>query len=443
MTIDHTRTRPLRPRPVRARRAALTALAATLAASLTACGFVNSDDSSTEEGGGGSGTVTAYVNTEQNAGLAPLVEAYEEETDGTVDVSSANTDELNQQLRVQLTSGTAADLIRVSPGNSSPVAAGVLGAEGELADLSDAAWTADLSDDTRALAEVDGQVLAFPVSRNAIVMAFNKQVFADAGVEMPTTWTELIAASEALAAAGVTPIAAPFQGGIYFQFWVYALAGTLVYAEQPDIDAQMEAGETTFATSPEWGEVFAKMAELRDAGFFSDGMLGLPPDQGLQAVATGEAAMVLLVSAGLPQLYGYAEEGAEAFDVFALPATDDASATRVPVAPDFLAVNAAGDQEAAMEFLDFLAQPENVEAYANEMGVLPGLALDVDLENTALDPIQPLLSEGRSVAYANYLWPNGDVQQTMLQSGQEWLDGAIETADLLGQMDAEYARGRS
>jgi raffinose/stachyose/melibiose transport system substrate-binding protein len=29
----------------------------------------------------------------------------------------------------------------------------------------------------------------------------------------------------------------------------------------------------------------------------------------------------------------------------------------------------------------------------------------------------------------------------MLQSGQEWLDGTIETADLLGQMDEEYAKG--
>ena len=72
------------------------------------------------------GAVTAYVNTEQNTGLAPLVEAYREATGATVDLSSANTDELNQQIRVQLTSGTAADIIRVSPGYSSPVAAAVL-----------------------------------------------------------------------------------------------------------------------------------------------------------------------------------------------------------------------------------------------------------------------------------------------------------------------------
>lgn len=424
------------------RRGVAAVIAATAAVALAACsGFVNSGDG--EEGDGtGSGTVSAYVNTEQSAGLAPLLEGFESETGLTLDVSSANTDELNQQLRVQLTSGTAADLIRVSPGYSSPVAVGVLGQEGELADLSDAAWADDLTPDTASLADVDGSVMAFPVSRNAIVMAYNREVFEQAGVEVPTTWSELLAACETLAAAGVTPIAAPFQGGIYFQFWVYAMASTLVYPVDPEIDERMRAGETTFVDSAEWNAAFARIAELNDAGHFSDGMLGIPPDQGLQAVATGDAAMVLMVSAGLPQLYGYSDAGEEGFGVFAVPASDDAGATHVPLAPDLLAVNAAASNpDGARQLLDHLAQPENVEAYANAMGVLPGLGVEVMLESTVLDPIMPLLDEGRTTGYANYLWPNGDVQQTMLQSGQEWLDGSITTEELLGQMDAEYAKG--
>lgn len=427
------------------RRASVAIAATAVAAMLASCsGFVNSDDGDggTDATGEGGGTVTAYVNTEQNTGLSPLLDAFKDESGITIDMTSAQTDELNQQLRVQLTSGTAADLIRVSPGNSSPVAAGVLGGEGELADVSDADWTSSLSGDTRPLAEVDGKVMAFPVSRNAIVMAYNKQVFADAGVQVPTTWSELLAACDALAEAGVTPIATPFQGGIYFQFWVYALAATLVYAENPDIDAQMAAGETSFTDDASWNEVFAKIAELNEAGYFSDGMLGIPSDQGMQSVATGDAAMILVVSAGLPGLYGYNDAGADAFDIFALPANDDAAATYVPIAPDFLAVNAnAKNPDGARAFLEFLAQPENVAAYANEMGVLPGLAVDVELTSDSLAPIMPLINDGRTAGYANYLWPNGDVQQTMLQSGQEWLDGSIDTTELLGQMDAEYAKG--
>lgn len=419
--------------------------AAALAATLAACGFVNTgdDDPTDAEGSAaGGGTVTAYVNTGTDSRLEPLIAAFEAETGTSVDMTSAETSELNQQLRVQFTSGTAADVIRVSPGSSSPVAANVLGNEGELETLADASWAADISDDVLSLANVDGEPVAFPIGRNAIVMAYNTQVFADAGVEVPTTWSEFIAACDALAAAGVTPISAPFQGAIYFQFWVYALAATLVYAENPEIDAQMAAGETSFVDNAEWNEVFDQIAELNDAGYFSDGMLGIPPDQGLQSVATGESAMVLLVSAGLPQLYGYNDAGADAFDVFAMPANDDAASTYVPIAPDFLAVNAnAKNPEGARALLDYLARPENVEAFANAGGVLPGLSVEVSLESDALDPIMPMIEEGRTAGYANYLWPNGDTQQTMLQSGQEWLDGSIDTADLLSQMDAEYAKG--
>lgn len=421
----------------RIRRGATTFAALTGAAGLTAaCGFVNTGD------GPDSDTVTAYVNTEQNAGLTPLVEDFTEETGLDVDITSAETDDLNQQLRVELTSGTADDIIRVSPGYSSPVAAGPLGAEGELEDLSDAEWVADMGEDTAVLGESEGSTVALPVSRNAIVMAYNTEVFEEAGVGVPDTWSEFLEVSETLSDAGVTPISAPFQGGTYLQFWPYALAATNIYADNPDIDDQMDAGETSFTENAEWNQTFEQIDELNDAGYFSDGMLGVPPEQGLQEVARGESAMVLLVSAALPQLYDYSQEGEEAFDVFPLPANEEPESTNVAVAPEFLAVNAdAENPEGAREFLDFLARPENVEAYANEMGVLPGLGIDVELTSGALDPIDPLVSAERTTGYANYLWPNGDVQQTLMQSGQDWLDGEIQTEDLLGEMDADYEEG--
>lgn len=418
------------------------AVAAGLALALAGCGFVNTDGDGEGKEGKSARKLTAYVNTEQNTGFAKLIEEYERSSGVTIEVSSAETDDLNQQLRVQLTSGTAADLIRVSPGYSSPVAVGVLASDGDLADVSDEPWTKYLSDDTRTLAGVDGKTMAFPVSRNAIIMAYNKQVFADAQVEVPTTWSELVQACEKLRAAGVTPIATPFQDGIYLQFWMYALGATLVYAENPDLDTEMAAGKVDFVDHPGWNKVFAKWLELRDAGFFSDGALGIPFDQGMQSVATGEAAMLLLVSAGLPQLHGYADEGAEAFGVFALPATDNPEDTHVPLAPDFLAINAASDNvEAAKEFLAFLAKPENVAAYANTMGVLPGLDVEVELESDVLDPILPLIEQGRTAPYANYLWPNGDTQQKLLQSGQLLFDGKITTKELLAEMDVEYDKG--
>jgi raffinose/stachyose/melibiose transport system substrate-binding protein len=308
--------------------------------------------------------------------------------------------------------------------------------------VSQASWTSSLPEDTRKLATSGDKVLAFPVGRNAIVMAYNKKVFAAAGIAVPTTWSELLKACTALKAAGKTPIANPLQGGVYLQFWMYALAATMVYADNPDIDADMTAGRTSFAKDKGWNSVFGKYLELRDAGFFTEGALGVPPDQGLQAVAGGNTGMVLTVTPAVPQLTKFAKGGAADIGVFALPATENAAETRIPVAPDFVAVNAEGKNvEAAKGFLDFLAKPENVAAYANTMGVLPGLDVDVKVTNPGLEPIRPMIDGGRTAPYANYLWPNGDVQQTLLQSGQQWYAKSITTPQLLAQMDTEYAKG--
>ncbi|MQA78882.1 MAG: extracellular solute-binding protein [Streptosporangiales bacterium] len=430
------------PRPTaRTRRGARTrgAVAGLVACAsvLSGCGFVNTGGEEQPEG-----KLTAYVNTEVNAGLKSFFAAYEKSSGVTVDASAAATDELNRQLRVQLTSGTAADVIRVSPGYSSPVAVGTLGTDGELADVSAEPWTKSLPSDARPLADVNGKTMAFPVSRNAIVMAYNKKAFAKAKVDVPTTWPEFLAANHRLRKAGMTPIAAPLQGGVYLQFWMYALAATLVYADNPDIDEQLKAGKTNLVDDEGWREVFAKFLELRDAGYFSEGALGVPPEQGMQSVATGESAMILMVSAGLPQLHGYAEGGADDIGVFALPATDDADETFVPIAPEFLAVNAASkNADNAKAFLRFLARKDNVAKYANTNGVLPGLDVGAKLESTTLDPIMPLLEKRRTAPFANYLWPNGSTQQTLLQSGQDLYDKKLTTRQLLTQLDAEYDKG--
>lgn len=421
-----------RRRP-RVRVALAAAVAAVLA--LPSCGFVRSGDEA-----GTSTTLSAYTSPEQNTGLKELYAAYEEQEGVTFDASHAAAEELNQQLRVQLTSGTAADVIRVSPGYSSPVSAGVLGQTDELADLSNSAWADRLDDSTAVLAQAGDRTVAYPVGRNAIVAAYNKEVFAELDLEVPTTWSELLDACETLKKAGKTPIAAGLVEGIYLQFYVYALAGTLVHAEQPDLDERMRAGKTSFAEEPAWTEVFDKLTKLSE--YFTPHALGTPPDQAQQELARGKAGITLLVSAGLPQLYDYAPDGAETFGLFALPADEDPGATMLPTAPDFLAVNAASPRVAqAKKFLDFLSRPKNVDRYAKTLGVLPGLGKTPDAKDSPLAEVLPLVEEGRTAPYANYLWTNGDTQQTLLQSGQQLLDGKIDVPELLRKMDKQYAKG--
>lgn len=427
----------------RRRRIAAVAAALTVGAMITSCGFVNTGGGSGGAAEPGKSTVKGFVNTSQKTALDTVLPGCEKETGVAVELTQMGTDDLNQQLRVQLSSGTAPDLFRVSPGYSSPVAAGVLGKSGDLADISSGDWTDKLSDATRPLAEVDGKVLAFPVSSNAIVVAYNKKVFEENGLTAPTTWSELLETSETLKKRGLTPISAGLVDGVAIQFPVYALAASLVYAPTPDIDEKMAAGETSFTKDPAWQQVFTKFDTLVDRGYLTKDALGTPEDQAMQALAGNKAGMMVMVSAALPSLSEYGENGADDFGVFALPATDDPDETSVPLAPDFLAVNANSDKaDAAAKIIDCLAEPENVNTAAQALKSLPGLETEDAPIPEDLAGIEPLLTDGRTAPFANYMWPNGDTQQRLLQSGQELVDGSIDVKELTDQLDAEYAKGR-
>src|SRR3546814_21002896 len=78
--------------------------------------------------------------TTSDRGLAPLIESFEADTGARIEGTFAEAGALNEQLRIQITSGTAPDLFRSSPGYSSPSSVLNLKAEGNALNLPDHQW---------------------------------------------------------------------------------------------------------------------------------------------------------------------------------------------------------------------------------------------------------------------------------------------------------------
>src|SRR4051812_35272388 len=77
--------------------------ATAVVAALAGCGFVNGGGSPSSS----SDALSIAVSTEQETGLKDLISKFEDATGVKVKVTSAATPDLNEQLSVQLTSGTA------------------------------------------------------------------------------------------------------------------------------------------------------------------------------------------------------------------------------------------------------------------------------------------------------------------------------------------------
>lgn len=115
-------------------------------------------------------------------------------------------------------------------------------------------------------AVVDGEPYGIPMRGTQPVMLFhNKAVLAEAGLEVPTTWDELLEAVEVLSAQGITPIALggadqwPTQ--MWYQYVYDRVAGPELFASALD-------GDTEVWESDDSREALGMLKDLIDAGAF-------------------------------------------------------------------------------------------------------------------------------------------------------------------------------
>jgi raffinose/stachyose/melibiose transport system substrate-binding protein len=400
----------------RSRRITLLATAAVAGVlALAGCSSGASADPSPSTSGKGSGPVTALITPEQNTGLESYYADFATETGYTFDPTLGN--------------GT----VGILP----------LSAEGSAADLSDQPWASAIPDSYKSLVGADGKIYGFTPSGQAILMFFNKKVFADAGVKAPTTWNEFITVNKKLKAKGYTPISLGLGTQAMVQFIPYQLAATLVSGKNSDVDADMAAGKDSFAKDKGWKEVFTKFTSLIDDGYVTENTVGVTLDAAMQDLAAGKAGMIPLVSNNAPALAAYMPGGMDDLGMFALPATNDPDETFVPLSPEVLAVNAqAKNADGAKAFLTFLSDPERLAEYADATNTIPVLQGVTPVESPLGEALAPFLADQHFTPFAVHLWPNGDVQAALLQSGQLLATGGITVDELLKQMDTAYALGK-
>lgn len=351
----------------------------------------------------------------------------------------AATDQLQTTTRVQLGSGTGPDLVTVWPGSGNPLAVGQLAPNNLLLDLSDRPWASQMPAGLHEVLLVDGKHWFLSMQTSMIGGLVNERVWNDLGLGTPTTWSEFVDTCQTIKDAGLVPISIGASDAWTTQIINYALVASIIYADNPDFDAEMQAGSTRFADSG-WVEAMTKFAELHERGFFNANPNGTPNSEQLQMVAAGQAAMTFTTSNQVPALLGFADH--EDFWLLPLNGTDDPDKLRIPAsASSGLGVNAnAANPEGAIAFLDFLAEPEQVTEWgmSGVATLLPGAPSKWD---ELYEDATPLLRSGKSVIYMDNRWPNARVQQAHLAGVQELLSGQSTIDEVLSRMDEAYAQG--
>jgi raffinose/stachyose/melibiose transport system substrate-binding protein len=218
-----------------------------------------------------------------------------------------------------------------------------------------------------ASSRTDGKIYAVPQGVQTAQVYYNKKIFADNGVTVPTTWDEFLAACEKLKAAGVTPIALP--GGVAGQT---ALAGEVFGNARRGADAfagRFVAGETDL-TDPDNVAAIQLMADLKP--YLNDNVTSVTLDEAVTLFATGQTAMF---PSGTWQVAGFANLGTDLdFGTFNAPTNPDWPSPEVTVAYADGGWALSGRSEhpdQARTLVNWLASAEFADLYADAMGTIP------------------------------------------------------------------------
>ena len=159
------------------------------------------------------------------------------------------------------------------------------------ADLDTDGWRDTFAPGALGVYSYKGQNYGVPWDMGMIGFWYNKDLFAQAGIEAPpTTWTELLDDVKALKAAGITPIALG-EGDKWPGMHMWAYLVTRLGGKANFEGALLRTGSFTDAPFVEAG---VKLNELIALEPFQDGFLGATYGDEATAMGNGKAAMELM-----------------------------------------------------------------------------------------------------------------------------------------------------
>lgn len=279
-----------------------------------------------------------------------------------------------------------------------------------------------------------GKLWGVPLYVIGVPLAYNKTLFAKAGLSRPpTTFDELLGDCTALKKVGVTPIGGGNKDG-YFGAWFFSNFGKQQLNDVSELK-QAIIGKKDIA-DPTFTGFYTALETLKKNGCLNDDIASLTLDQGMSKFASGQAAMAWgtdgIVNSWAKKL------GADTVGVTRTPVWGTGKLANVyntTQSSTAFVTSWSKHAHAAAQFLTWLHEPANLTSWYAATGIFPAdtrfssSSLTTDLAKTLWE----LDSSAGAVWLENYLPPQVDGDGD-LAAGQTVTSGgsAAEAASTFG-----------
>lgn len=419
---------------------ALVAAAMTIPLALTSC------SSAEEKEDGKSLTIWHYESEESAMGQAwaKAIEIFEDKhPDVEVKVENQTFEQIQKNAKIVLTGDDVPDVMEFNKGNAT---AGQLASQGLLSPLTDAAkekgWDTKLSSSLQTTARYtedglmgDGEWYGVPNYGEYVTVFYNKDMFKEAGVEIPTTLEELESVMDTFVSKGITPLAEAGAEYPLGQLW-YQLALSKADREfvnqyqlfQGDVDWQ--GPELTYATDT--------LADWVNKGYIASDAAGLTAEDMGTGWISGKYPIMVSGSWWFGRLVSEAK-----FDwgqaLFPGNTLNTGSSGNIWVVPEN-----AKNKTLAEEFID-ITLSEDVQNILGEKGGLPvaGDASKISDEKTRefTELFNKINEEDGLAFYPD--WPVAGFYDQIVSALQSVVNKSKNTTEVLDSLKAPYEEGRA
>jgi len=367
------------------------------------------------------------------------VEKFEAENPNiTIEMEAVADEPYKDKIRVLMASGEVPDIYFSWAGEFSWKFARA----GQALDITDAFYNTDWKDNViNSAAEPykwEGQLYGMPMRINAKFMVYNKAIFEELGLSVPTTWDEFLEVCQALKDADITPIAFGNEFPWASSHYVGDFNAKLVPGEVTQSDYLLRGEPDTLFTHPGYVEALARFQTLMDKGYFNEGPNAISHSGARSSFIAGRVGMVYIELEEFIEV-AESEMGEDGFGFFQFPSGTGGEGDQnlLTGAPDgFMIYSGTEHPEEAIEFLKFLTSPDIGGEYVKRLGI-PSAAVGAVNEETAL----PIIVEGvNSINEASgmALWLDTDINvkivEVYLPGMQAVLTGSETPESIMGKV---------
>ena len=278
---------------------------------------------------------------------------------------------------------------------------------GYLADLTNEPFLKNIVDDvvkSRTFTNDTGKTWAMPIDGSCIGVFYNRKLFADNGLAVPQTLSDLKNVCETFKGKNIPAFALGFKDGWTIKIASITAFSPAVYGRNINWDIEKNSGTAAFASTEGWKTAFDILKLMYE---YSNKKTAFDTDYNgaCSMFAQGKSAMM---AQGLWALEPIRKITPDIdVGIMGIPVSENPSEAKLHQFPDFsLSISAKSKYpDECKKFFEFMTTREIAELWCNKaklFSAVKGVSTSFD---PVADDVNKLISEGRICTQADRGWP--------------------------------------